>query len=76
MAGWARYSRRPPGDLEIGVLEHVGRVNAPLQPPVKAEPDHPPQPLAVPGEQFGQRPLVPPSRRTSKSSSSRSFDPS
>ena len=51
---------RPTGDLEIGVLEHVGRVDAPLQPPVEAEPDHPPQPLAVPGEQLGQGPLVPP----------------
>ena len=50
----------PAGHLEIGVLEHVGRVDAPLQPPVEAEPDHPPQPLAVPGEQLGQGPLVPP----------------
>ena len=50
---------RPAGDLEIGVLEDVGRVDAPLQPPVEAEPDHPPQPLAVPGEQLGQGPLVP-----------------
>jgi hypothetical protein len=33
--------RRPTGDLEIGVLEHVGQVDAPPQPPAKAEPDHP-----------------------------------
>ena len=49
----------PAGDLEVGVLEHVGRVDPPLQPPVKPQPDHPPQPLAVPGEQLGQGLLVP-----------------
>ena len=31
-----------------------------MQPPVEAQPDHPPQPLPVPGEQLGQGPLVPP----------------
>ena len=30
------------GDLEVGVLEHVGRIDSPLQPSVKAQPDHPP----------------------------------
>ena len=50
----------PAGHLEIGVLEHVGRVDAPAQPSIEAEPDHPPQPLAVPGEQIDQGPRVPP----------------
>jgi hypothetical protein len=30
-----------------------------LQPPIEAEPDHPTQPLPMPGEQLGQGPLVP-----------------
>ncbi len=59
MAGSGEVFPRPAGDLEIGVLEDVGRVDPPLQPPVEAEPDHPPQPLAVSGEQLGQGPLVP-----------------
>ncbi len=50
----------PTGDLEVGVLEHVGGVDPPLQPPVKAEPDHPAQALTVAGEQLGQSPLVSP----------------
>jgi hypothetical protein len=37
----------------------IGGVDAPLEPPVEAEPDHPPQPLSVAGEQPDQRPLVP-----------------
>jgi hypothetical protein len=49
---------RPPGDLKIGLLEHVRRVDPPPEPPVDAQANHVPQPLAVPGEQLGQRPLV------------------
>ena len=51
---------RPHGRaFEVDVLEHVGGVDAPLQPPVEAEPDHPPQPLPMPREQFRSGPLVP-----------------
>ncbi len=32
----------PTGDLKEGVLEDVGGVDPPLQPPVDAESDHPP----------------------------------
>ena len=37
----------PAGDVEVGLLEHVGGVDPALQPAVEAQPDHPPQPLAV-----------------------------
>jgi hypothetical protein len=48
----------PTGDFEIRVLEHVRRIEAPLQAPIEAQPDHPPQSLAVPGEQLGHGLLV------------------
>jgi hypothetical protein len=48
------------GDLEVGLLEDVGRVEPPPQPPVEAEADHLPQPLAVPEEQLAQGRFVPP----------------
>ena len=47
-------------NLEVSVLEHVGRVDAPLQPPVEAEADHAPQALAVPGEESVRAGCVPP----------------
>jgi len=40
-------------------LKDVGRVDPPLQPTVESEPDHPPQPFPVPGEQLGQSSLIP-----------------
>jgi hypothetical protein len=46
----------------MGVLKHVGRVDAPLQPPVEAEPHHALQELPGSGEQLGQCPLVPASQ--------------
>jgi hypothetical protein len=42
----------------VGFLEDVRRVDATLEPPVEAQPDHPPQPLAVAGETLDQRPFV------------------
>jgi hypothetical protein len=46
------------GDLEVGLLEDVGGIDAALGATVEAESDHPPQPLAVAGERLDQRPLV------------------
>jgi hypothetical protein len=47
-----------PDNLEIGPLEHIRRVDPPPEPPVDAQANHVPQPLAVPGEYLGQCPLV------------------
>ena len=65
----------PAGDLEVGVLEDVGGVDAgPLQPAVEAKPDHPPEPLAGAAQSSVSALASPPSRRrrsSSRSSSSR-----
>jgi hypothetical protein len=46
-------------ELEVGLLEDVGGIDAALGATVEVESDHPPQPLAVADEQLDQRPLVP-----------------
>ena len=51
--------RQPPGRVEARLLDDVGRVDPPLQPPVEAQGDHATQPLAVPAQQLPQSPLVP-----------------
>ena len=40
--------------VELGLLEHVGGVDAALEPAVEPQPDHPPQPVAVAGEELDQ----------------------
>jgi hypothetical protein len=47
------------GDVEEGFLEHVGRVDPPLQAVVDAQPDDVLQPLAMAGEQGEQGLVVP-----------------
>jgi hypothetical protein len=47
------------GDLEVGLLQDVGGVEAALKPAVDSETDHPPQPLAMAGEKLAERPLIP-----------------
>jgi DNA-binding CsgD family transcriptional regulator len=46
---------RAAGHLQVRFLEHVRRVDPPLQPAVEAELHHPPQPWAVAGEDVAQR---------------------
>ncbi len=37
-----------PGDrLDLGVLQHVGGIDPPLETAIEAQGDHPPQPVAV-----------------------------
>jgi hypothetical protein len=48
-----------PGDLEVCLLEDVGRIDPALEPAVEAELDHPPQPRAVLGERRRKRGRVP-----------------
>ena len=43
---------QPLGRFDERLLEHVGRVDPPLAPPVEAQADHRPQPLAVARIQF------------------------
>src|SRR4051794_14240082 len=51
--------RQPPGRIEARLLDDIGRVNPPLQPPVEAQCDHATQPLAIPAQQLPESPLVP-----------------
>ena len=60
MVGLPGYSASRRGDVEVRLLEDVGRVDAPLQPAVEAQPHHLPQSPAVAGEQLRQRRLVSP----------------
>jgi hypothetical protein len=46
------------GDLEVGLLEDVGGVEPAPEAAIEAEADHPPQPLAVAGEELAKGPLV------------------
>jgi hypothetical protein len=48
----------PPVDVEERLLEHVRGVDPPLEAAVHPEPDHPPQPAAVPAEELDERPGV------------------
>ena len=54
MVGFAAYSG-PGENVELGLLQDVGGVDAPLEPPIEPQADHPPQPVAVPVEKLGQR---------------------
>jgi hypothetical protein len=46
-------------DLELGLLQDVGGIDAALEPAIQSEPDHPPQPVAIAGEQLGEGVRVP-----------------
>ena len=46
-------------DLDLGFLEHVGGVNAALKPAVHSQSNHPPQLVAMAGEQLGQGVRIP-----------------
>jgi hypothetical protein len=48
------------GRLKERLLEHVGRIDPAPQPIVQAQRDHPPQTVAVRGQELGPRRLVPP----------------
>jgi hypothetical protein len=54
IGGLAAYSSARRRTSILRVLKHVGGIHATLQPTVEAQPDHPAQPIAVPGEQLGQ----------------------
>jgi hypothetical protein len=43
------------GHVEIGFLQHVGRVDAALQTTIETQPDHPPEPVAVARKGFCHR---------------------
>ncbi len=49
-AGVSRVFADAAGHVHVGILEDVGRINAPLQAAVEAQHDHPPQSAAVAGE--------------------------
>ena len=57
--GVAQIALHPLRQVEEAVLKHVGGVDPTLKPRVHAQLDHPPQPVAVPLEQVGERPAIP-----------------
>ena len=56
--GVAGVLGNPLADVEIGLLEHVGRIDPAGEPAVEPQADHPPQPVAIAVEERGQRRLV------------------
>jgi hypothetical protein len=52
--------RQPPCQDEVRLLEDVGGVDAGLEAAVEAQPDHPPEPVPVAGEQLGHRRVAAP----------------
>ena len=49
----------PPRGIHERLLNHVRRVDAPLQPPVQSELDHPAESLAVRAKNSPSAPLIP-----------------
>jgi hypothetical protein len=47
-----------PSDVEVGLLQDVGGIDPPLEPPIEPQPHDPPQPIATPGEERDQRSLI------------------
>ena len=56
--GVAGVLGEPLADVEIGLLEDVGRIDPAGEPAVEPQADHPPEPLAIAVEERGQRRLV------------------
>ncbi len=56
--GIAQIALDPARQVEESVLEHVGGVDPTLEPRVHAQLDHPPQAVAVPLVQLGERTAV------------------
>jgi hypothetical protein len=52
---FAEVFRQPAGGLEIRLLDHVRGIDPPLEPPVQAKGDHPPQAATMLGEGLFQR---------------------
>ena len=50
---------QPPRGIHERLLEHVLRVDAPLQTPVEPKPHHPAESFAMPGEEVPERRLIP-----------------
>ena len=48
----------PLADVEIRVLEHVGRIDPAREPAVEPQADHPPQPVAIAVEERGEGRLI------------------
>ncbi len=49
----------PASPFEEAVPQRVGSINPTIKPCILAQPDHPPQAVAVPLEQVGKRPAIP-----------------
>ena len=60
---FAEVFRQPAGGLEICFLDHVRRIDPPLEPSAQAQGDHPPQPAPMLGQGRFQRGEVVPRRR-------------
>jgi hypothetical protein len=60
---FAEILRQAAGGLQVGVLDHVGGIDPPLEPAVQAEHHHPPQPVPVPGQHRAPGRTVAPRRR-------------
>ena len=63
MSGCSQVLGQAPGRRQVDLLEHVGGVDAALEPPVEPEGHHPPQPGLMPGEQAPQLPWSPAAMR-------------
>ena len=46
------------GHIQVRLLQDVGRVETPLEPPIHPELHHPPQPVPVSRKKFAKRSLV------------------
>jgi hypothetical protein len=60
--GIAQVALHPLRHFQEAVLKHVERIDPTIKPRIHAQLDHPPQAVAVPLEQVGQRPAIPGSK--------------